>query len=171
MDIFRWKSLLVCVVVLVAGCGHAGGDSSTASTTAFVPPELTPPTNPDDVNAWRAFIGESIQRVTHNPNVHPYSYVVPRGDDADSMDRRKGEAGAIRSLLGRTAVPGNMIALTGPDSAKVSEVIVAAFKDLTPSTARGLTVLYVGTTKDGLAAKATVAAAGARLQIEAMRSP
>lgn len=162
---------LVLAALLLGACGH-GADSSTSNTsTAADASQWVPPANADDVNAWRAFIGKAILAETKDPNMHPYSFIVPAGDTADAVERRKGEAQAIHDMLGRTAMPGNMLALTGPDSEKVAEVINEAFKGAPAQVARGLTVLYVGVPLAAAKSEDVVRQAGAELRVVAMKAP
>jgi len=170
MATMRWVAGLFGLVLL-SGCGHGTGATASSTASPAEPAVLVPPTNADDVTAWREFMVKSILSVTHDPKLHPYSFVVPAGDSADVTDRRKSEAMAIRMMLGNTAVPGNMIALTGPDSTKVADVIIEAFKGLPPHAAQGLAVLYVGVPDAADAAKKIVSAAGAELRVRQMRAP
>ena len=155
-------------LTLLAGCGH--GNSSQAAASKSQPVQLVAPANPNDVNAWRAFMGQAILDVTHDKTMHPYSFVVPAGDTINATARRRHEAMTIHAMLGRTAVPGNMIALTGPDSIKVAEVVASAFQKLPAHTAQGLTVLFVGTPTAAQTVESVVSASGAQLRVRAMRA-
>lgn len=164
--------IMSVAVALLAGCSHHDSDPgiSAASTMTSAAP-LVPPPNPNDMVAWRAFLGKAILAETHDSKLHPYAFVVPAGDAAVAAQQRRGEAIAVHGLLGRTAVPGNMLALTGPDSIQVTEVINEAFKDVPAQGARGLTILYIGAPTSAVKAQAIVQAAGAELRMRPMRSP
>ncbi len=168
------RMALAVAAVLLVGCGHhEDPGTSTASTASAAKPAvpLASPSNPDDAAAWRAFLGKAILAETHDPNVHPYAFVVPGGDSTDAVQQRHGEAMAIRGMLGHTAVPGNMLAVTGPDSSLVVEVIGEAFKDVPARGAQGLTILYVGIPAALTKVPETVKAAGAELRVRAMQAP
>jgi hypothetical protein len=168
MESVRW-TVGVVGLTLLAGCGHS--NPSQTATARTETQQLVAPVNPNDVNAWRTFMGQAILDVTHDKTLHPYSFVVPAGDTADATTRRRHEAMTIHAMLGRTAVPGNMIAFTGPDSTKVAEVVASAFQKLPAHTAQGLTVLFVGTPAVARTVESAVSAAGAQLRVRAMRMP
>jgi hypothetical protein len=171
MTTIRWTAGFFGLVLL-AGCGHGTPDSSQSLTTATAKSAtLVPPDNPNDTRAWHAFIKQAILEVTHTPELHPYAFVVPAGDSASATQRRMSEAMAIRSMLGRTAVPGNMIALAGPDSDKVATVVTTAFQKLPSHAAQGLTVLFVGSPASAATTKSIVESAGARLRVVAIPQP
>jgi len=168
MSVARWVMVVVGVMSL-AGCGH--GSSSGATQTESKAVVLVPPPNPDDVEAWHTFMGQALLSVTHDPNLHPYSFIVRRGDGPNAQQDRKNQATAIQMMLKSSVPPGNMIALTGPDSAKVADVINEAFKDPSSSMPHGLKVLFVGAPATAEAARKAVSAAGAELQVVAVREP
>lgn len=167
MATIRWLAGFAGLALLV-GCGH--GPASTTIVVSAEPAQLIPPSNPNDAQAWNRFLSKAIVDVTHDAKLHPYSFVVPEGEAADATERRKSEATAIRSMLGHTAVPGNLIALSGPDSTKVAEVVTQAFQGLPAHTAQGLTVLFVGVPAAAESAKKTVSVTGAELHVRAMRA-
>jgi len=160
---------MALAAVLLAGCSRHDTSSDTSVASVAKQEALVPPSNPNDAVAWRAFLGKAILAETRDPKLHPYAFVVPGGDSVEAVERRQGEAMAIRGMLGHTAVPGNILALTGPDSAKVIEVIGAAFKDVPAHGAQGLTIFYVGTSSTTVKAQAIVRAAGAELRARAIQ--
>lgn len=169
MNVARWV-MVVAGVMSLAACGHGSSSGATQSEAKAV--ALVPPSNPDDVEAWRTFMGQALLSVTHDPNLHPYSFIVRRGDDPSAQQDRKNQATAIQMMLKSSVPAGNMIALTGPDSAKVADVIIESFKDPSSSSMPlGLKVLFVGVPAKAEAAKKAVSAAGAELQVVAVREP
>lgn len=171
MRALRMVMGMVLVVASLTGCDHHADPAASAGSTAKPAVSLVPPPNPDDVVAWRAFLGKAILAETHDPNLHPYAFVVPAGESADVVQQRQGEALAIHSMLGHTAVPGDMLAVTGPDSPYVVEVIREAFKGVPARGAQGLTILYVGRPMVAAKVQDIVKAAGAELRVRAMQSP
>jgi hypothetical protein len=161
--------MVVAGAMSLAACGHGSSSGTPKSEAKAV--VLVPPSNPEDVEAWRTFMGQALLSVTHDPNLHPYSFIVRRGDDPNAQQDRKNQATAIQMMLKSSVPAGNMIALTGPDSAKVADVINVAFKDPSSSTPRGLKVLFVGVPAKAEAARKAVSAAGAELQVLAVREP
>lgn len=156
-------------LVSLAGCGHSHPDQTATAIPKSL--SLEAPTDPNDVNAWRAFMTKTVLEVTHDKTIHPYSFVVPPGDAPDAMTRRQSEAMTIHRMLGHTAVPDNMIALTGPDSGKVAEVVATAFKGVPARTTQGLIVLFIGKTAAAPSVKDAVSAAGAQLQVRDLHAP
>jgi len=169
---FFWMIASTAVCAVLAGCGHGHDDDAihAGQTQSAAVDVLTPPANPNDFGAWRAFIGKVILAETHDANAHPYTFIVPAGDSDESKDTRKSMATAIHGYIGNTAVPENMVVLTGPESDKVAQVIVDAFGDLPARSAEGLVVMYVGVPQAATKAQGALRATGAQFRMKAMRA-
>ncbi|WP_426700909.1 hypothetical protein ACPPVV_16240 [Rhodanobacter sp. Col0626] len=170
MRALRTAMGMALTVMLLTGCGHHDNPETT-NTSIAKQEALVSPSNPNDAVAWRAFLSKAILVETHDPNLHPYAFVVPAGDSADAMQQRGGETMAIRGMLGHTVLPGNMLAFTGSDSNKVVEVIDEAFRTLPAHSMQGLTILYVGEPAAAMKVQAAVKAAGAELRVRAIQAP
>jgi len=157
------------LALLLMGCSHSA-DPAVDATSRTAPNDLVPPSRPDDLPAWRAFAGKVILAETHDPDTHPYTFIVPPGDAAVAVDERGNITSVIHSLLDQTAVPGNMIAVTGADPERTAEVLVAAFHDVPARSVPQLTVLYIGSAAGAEKARHAVRAAGADLRLRMLAS-
>ncbi|MGO4703875.1 hypothetical protein [Dyella sp. 2RAB6] len=105
---------------------------------------------------------------THDPDTHPYTFIVPAGDAAMAVEERRNIVSVIHSLLDQTAVPGNMVVVTGADPDRTAEVLMAAFDNVPPRSIPQLAVLYIGSATGAEKAKPAVHAAGAELRLRVL---
>lgn len=168
MSFLRWLST-VLVVGALGACGHAADPATNPTPKAADAETLAAPARADDLPAWRDFAGKAILAETHDPDMHPYTFVVPSGDTREAEDGRRAVVSAIHGLLGQMAVPGNMIVVTGADPDKSGEALAEAFKDVPARSLPYLSVLYVGSTTGAIKAASAVKASGAELRTRAMR--
>ena len=152
----------------VAACSHSTDPAVDAVPKAAVADLLVPPSRAEDLPAWRAFAGKVILAETHDQDTHPYTFIVPPGDAAVAVEERRNVTSVIHSLLDQTAVPGNMIAVTGADPELTAEVVAAAFHDVPARSVPQLTVLYIGSAAAAEKARGAVHAAGADLRLRVL---
>lgn len=172
----RWAWIFAGIVLLTAcGRGPGAGDSPSAAGASSVEKVkavvLVPPSNPQDVSSWEAFIHRVVRSRIKDSNIHPYSYLVPGGSDRSDAQRREGEIAAIRAAVENASVPGNMIVVAGPDSAKTSQVLVSAFGHVPEDSLQGLRVMYIGAATAAGPARKAVKASGAKFELMATGVP
>lgn len=155
------------LAALLMGCSHPA-DPAVDATSKTATNDLVPPSRPGDLPAWRAFAGKVILAETHDPDTHPYTFIIPVGDAAAAVEERRNIVSAIHSLLDQTAVPGNMIVVTGADPDRTAEVLVAAFDNVPPRSIPQLAVLYIGSAAGAEKAKGAVHASGAELRLKVL---
>lgn len=155
------------LATLLMGCSHPA-DPAVDATPRAAPNDLVPPSRSDDLPAWRAFAGKVILAETHDPDTHPYTFIVPAGDAAMAVEERRNIVSVIHSLLDQTAVPGNMVVVTGADPDRTAEVLMAAFDNVPPRSIPQLAVLYIGSATGAEKAKPAVHAAGAELRLRVL---
>lgn len=117
-----------------------------------------------------AFAGKVILAETHDADTHPYTFIVSPGDAAVAVEERGNITAVIHSLLDQTAVPGNMIVVTGADPERTAEVLAAAFHDVPARSVPQLTVLYIGSATGAEKARHAVHVAGAELRLRVLAS-
>jgi|GEM_PF-4921114 len=156
------------LIALLAACSHPADPAVDTTSKAAASDLLVPPSRAEDLPAWRAFAGKVILAETHDQDTHPYTFIVPPGDAAVAVEERKNITSVIHSLLDQTAVPSNMIAVTGADPELTAEVVAAAFHDVPARSVPQLTVLYIGSAAGAEKARGAVRAAGADLRLRVL---
>lgn len=160
-------AMLVGLIVLV-GCRQQA-DPGVADPP--VSQAVKPPAENAGAGTWRAFAARVVHDEVKDDTIHPFSFAVPAGDDADAKDARRSIVMAVRTTLGNTAIPGNLLAFTGPDSRAVATVIEEGFQDLPTSVTKGVTVLYIGTPDMSSRVDKVTRDAGVRLRVRVMATP
>ena len=114
----------------------------------------------DNRQAWVDYISDVVQRNMGNVQNSPYVYLLPGESTADFQDQYDRLAGKAKDDLSRGIIAGNMLAYGSPASAKMGDLVIAAFKDVPPGSMKGVKVLFIGKAEDNARVKAAVAPAG-----------
>lgn len=156
---------LVPVALLLSALVLSGCKKEEAVETA--PVELVAPAGTDD-NEWKAYLGQVIGRNQEGVTDRVFSYYLPMGasepaeGDQDGKTMYDRQLENVNAVVQRTVLPGNMLAFGSPDSAKMADLIVAAFAGADANAVKGSQVLFIGKPEDAERVKAAVEAAGAR---------
>jgi hypothetical protein len=114
----------------------------------------------DNRQAWVDYISDVVQRNMGNVQNSPYVYLLPGESTADFQDQYDRLAGKAKDDLSRGIIAGNMLAYGSPASAKMADLVIAAFKDVPAGSMKGVKVLFIGKAEDNDRVKAAVAPAG-----------
>jgi len=114
----------------------------------------------DNRQAWVDYISDVVQRNMGNVQNSPYVYLLPGESTADFQDQYDRLAGKAKDDLSRGIIAGNMLAYGSPASAKMADLVIAAFKDVPAGSMKGVKVLFIGKAEDNERVKAAVAPAG-----------
>ena len=87
-------------------------------------------------------------------------YLLPGESTADFQDQYDRLATKAKDDVGRGIISGNMLAYGSPASAKMADLVTAAFKDVPAGSMKGVKVLFVGKAEDNDRVKAAVAPSG-----------
>lgn len=113
-----------------------------------------------DLDAWRAYLQDVVPRNMGGVVNQPYVYLLP-GEDAEDFqaqyDRMLEKA---QSDVARGIIAGNMLAYASPASARMADIVVAAFDGVEPDSMKNVRVLFIGKAADGERVKAAVEPAG-----------
>lgn len=111
--------------------------------------QVARPTSPTDTAGWKNYlvqvVTKNMQGMTAN---QPYMYYVPAGTDDADVQARQRQLDNVSGTVARGVLPGNLMAFGGPDSSQTAQMIIAAFKDATPGSFKGVIVLFVGDKAD-----------------------
>ena len=111
--------------------------------------------------AWRAYVTDVVTRNMGGVTNQPYVYLLPGESTADFQGSSTiACCEKAQSDVARGIVSGNMLAFASPASAKMADMVVAAFKAVPPGTMKGVKVLFIGKADDSERVKAAVAPAG-----------
>lgn len=156
-------SLLSLTLVLSACSGEEA--EPIRKERAVVAPVL--PAGTDDA-AWKSYLGQVASQHQEGVTDRTVGYYLPMNsgvptpgdlDNKSAYDRQlEGVVGAVQ----RTVTPGNMLAFGSPDSAKMADLIVAAFTGAKPEAVKGSTVLFIGKPADSARVQPLVEAAGGK---------
>ena len=114
----------------------------------------------DNRQAWVDYISDVVQRNMGNVQNSPYVYLLPGESTADFQDQYDRLAAKATDDLSRGIIAGNMLAYGSPASAKMADLVIAAFKDVPAGSMKGVKVLFIGKAEDNDRVKAAVAPAG-----------
>ena len=153
MKILSRLMLVACLVLPFAGCKKEEAPQAVAK------PAMAAPTN-DDANAWRAYLQDVVPRYMGNTSNPPYVYFLPGQSTPDFDDVYTRLAVKAKEDVGRGIVSGNLLAYGSPASAKMADMVIAAFKDVPAGSMKGVKVLFIGKAEDNDRVKAAVEPAG-----------
>ena len=165
------KFALFAAVALTASlalsaCGkHEDSQQADQQTSQ----QATKPTDPNDVKAWNAYLGQIVQNNMQDMKAdRPYPYLVPAGDSEDDVARRGRQLSNVQDTVARGVLPGNMLVFAGPDSAKTADLVAEAFKDAKPGAFKDVIILFIGDTADQQRVDDVLKPTGATVRFVAM---
>lgn len=133
----------------------AGGDSSDDDACARATVAAS---------TWQAYLQQVVGANLGDIANSPYVYFVPSGKYPENQGAISRVQDSLNGTVAATVLPGNMIAVAGPDSATTAQVLVSAFKDAAPGSFKGVVVLFVGDKADEAAVQQGLAASGATVK-------
>jgi len=119
-------------------------------------------------SVWQAYMQELVTDNLGDITNAPYAYFVPSGKYPDNQGAISRVQDSLNGTVIATVLPGNMIAVGGPDSATTAQVLEAAFKQASPGSFKGVVVLFMGEQADEAAVKAAIDPSGATFKFAQM---
>jgi hypothetical protein len=155
------KTIIRLLLIATFALSFAACNKEADAPKQTVKAALPAPTN-DDAAAWRAYVTDVIGRNMDGVTNQPFVYLLPAESSADfqgSYDRLLDKA---KSDISRGILAGNLLAYASasPSSAKVADMVVAAFAELKPDKLKGVKLVFIGKAEDNERVKAAVAASG-----------
>lgn len=130
---------------------------------------VTKPASPTDKAAWGKYLAQTLaQHMQGMTADRPYAYLVPGGDDAAAVAERGRQMDNVSGIVMRGILPGNLMALGGPDSAKTADFMVTAFAKAQPGSLKGVIVLFIGDKADEQRVADAVKPSGAKFRFVEM---
>lgn len=164
------KFALIAVIALTAAVAlSACGKKDDAQQDTQKQAQATKPSNPNDAQAWNAYLGQIVQNNMQGMTAsNPYPYMVPAGDSADQVSSRERQLQNVQDTVARGVLPGNMLVFAGPDSSKTADLVVSAFTSAKAGAFKDVIVLFIGDKADEARVDAVLKPTGATIRFVAM---
>jgi hypothetical protein len=160
-------ALSVFLVTFGLSACQSSEEEEAPKKVVAAPVALHAPATADD-KAWKQYLQQVVSQnmagVTDRvfPYYLPANSTVPTPADADNRSQFDRQLENVTSVLSRTVLPGNMLVFGSPDSAKMADLIIAAFSGGKADALRGSQVLFIGQAADSPRVQAAVEATGGK---------
>jgi hypothetical protein len=166
------RSLLLLTTLLSAlllgACTSSDEDTGDVAKKAAAPrAELAAPKTTEDKD-WKPYLQDVASRHQAGVTDRVYAYylpmnsTVPTPGDADNRSAFDRQLETVTAVLTRTVLPGNMLVFGSPDSAKMADLVLAAFSGAKPDALSGSQVLFIGSAADNPRVKEASEKVGAK---------
>ncbi len=145
--------MIACLVLPFAAC-----KKQEAPQAVVKPPMSAPKT--DDRQAWVDYLNHVVPRHLAGIPNQPFVYFLPGESAADFQDQYDRLLEKAQADVGRGIISGNLLAYASPASAKMADLVIAAFDGVPADSMKGVRVLFIGKPADGDRVKAAVTPAG-----------
>jgi len=145
--------MIACLVLPFMAC-----KKHEAPAPAVKAPMSAPKT--DDRQAWVDYLNDVVPRHLAGIPNQPYVYLLPGESAADFQDQYDRMLEKAQSDVARGIITGNMLAYASPASAKMADLVIAAFNGVPAESMKGVRVLFIGKPADSDRVKAAVSPAG-----------
>ena len=130
----------------LAACQKA--EEAKPAEQAAAPKVVLPAPSDGNPEAWKAYLTQELQPHIDRRYRRPFVYFIPdvvadAPDAAEQQQRFEDQLANVENTIGRGVQAGSMLAFGGPNSAKVGDVIVEAFKLAGPKSLKGVRVVVV----------------------------
>ncbi|QAU23038.1 hypothetical protein EO087_02735 [Dyella sp. M7H15-1] len=146
------KLTLIAAALALTGClvlTACNNQSTDTQQQAAQPQQVSKPTDPNDSKGWNAYLGQIVQNNMQGMTApQPYAYLVPAGDTDDAKDARDRQLSNVQDIVARGVLPGNLVAIGGPDSSKTADLVSDAFKGAKAGSLKGVIILVIGDKAD-----------------------
>lgn len=153
---------LALSAALVLGLAACGQQEQQAEQAAAPKVELVAPTDINDERAWRLYLVEvTKQNLPERLRSSPFMYYLPPTTRENFDAEYDSQLDNVSSTVARGVLPGNMLAFGSPESARMADLIVEAFKDASPGSFDKVRVLFIGKAEDSERVREGLVASGA----------
>ena len=109
---------------------------------------ITVPSDPADLAGWKKYLGATVKANMEGIRQRPFVYFVPAITDEESQRQYDAQLETVQETIARGVLPGNMLAFGSPDTSKLADLVVAAFKTSSPGSLKNVRVLVIGASAD-----------------------
>ncbi|RFP62333.1 hypothetical protein D0Y53_00445 [Luteimonas weifangensis] len=148
------RLILIALLVLpFAACKKA------EAPQAAVKAPMSAPTT-DDRQAWVDYLNDVVPRNMAGIANQPYVYWLPGEATPDFQDQYDRLLEKAQADVARGIIAGNLLAYGSPASAKMADLVIAAFDGVPADSMKNVRVLFIGQPADNERVKAALAPAG-----------
>ncbi len=151
------KFLSTVVISLACAMALVGCKKEEAAKPVAAPVVVAVPTDPADLEGWKKYLSVTVKQNMEGIRQRPYMYFVPAVIDEETQRQYDAQLSNIQDMLARGVLPGNLVAFGSPDSSKLGDLVVEAFKLASVGSLKGVRVLYIGASADQQRVKDAVA--------------
>ena len=152
----RFASILAALSLLLALTGCKKQEEAPA-----VAAPLHAPASLTDDKGWKAYFQDVINRNSQGVTDRSMAYYLPPPGGADYEGMYARQLSGVSDTVARGVLPGNLLAFMSPDSTKMADLVVTAFKNPSAGAMKGVIVIFIGKAEDNERVKAAVTATGA----------
>lgn len=145
--------MIACLVLPFMAC-----KKQEAAAPVVKAPMSAPKT--DDRQAWVDYLNDVVPRHLAGIPNQPYVYLLPGESAPDFQDQYDRMLDKAKSDVARGIITGNMLAYASPASARMADMVIAAFDGVPAESMKGVRVLFIGKEADSERVKAAVSPAG-----------
>ena len=145
--------MIACLVLPFAAC-----KKHEAPAPVVKAPMSAPKT--DDRQAWVDYLNDVVPRHLAGIPNQPFVYLLPGESAPDFQDQYDRMLEKAQGDVARGIIAGNMLAYASPASARMGDLVIAAFKGVPADSMKGVRVLFIGKAADSDRVKAAVSPAG-----------
>jgi hypothetical protein len=156
MKSIRFLPILAALSFLLA---FSGCKKEEAAPVVAAP--LHAPASQTDDAGWKAYFQDVIDRNSQGVTDRSMAYYLPPPGGADYEGMYARQLSGVSDTVARGVLPGNLLAFMSPDSTKMADMVVAAFKGSSAGSMKGVIIIFVGKAADNDRVKAVVTPTGA----------
>ena len=139
------KSAVLGLLLLgLAACGNKDDGKGKQEAAPVV---LQVPTTTNDQD-WKLYLSAVVKQNMKGVRSSPYMYYLPSATVEDFEDQYSRQLDNVMGVVMRTVTPGNMLAFGSPESSRMADLVIEAFKESQPGSFKGVKVLLVGKSED-----------------------
>jgi len=152
----RFAAILAALSLLFV---FAGCTKKEEAPVADVP--LHAPASQTDDKGWKAYFQDVINRNSQGVTDRSMAYYLPPPGGAEYEGMYARQLSGVSDTVARGVLPGNLLAFMSPDSTKMADLVVSAFKNPSAGSMKGVIIIFVGKAADNDRVKAAVTPTGA----------
>ncbi len=145
--------LMACMVLPFSACKKAEAPAPVQKAALTAP-------KTDDRQAWVDYLNDVVSRNRGTIVNEPFVYFLPGESSPDFEGQYKRLADKAQSDVARGIIAGNMLTYASPASAKMADLVSAAFQGVPADSMKGVKMLFVGQPADNERVKTAVAPTG-----------
>ena len=151
------KYVVAAATVALALTACAKQEQAPVADEAAV--ALTAPAKDDDAG-WRQYLQAVVRENLGSISNPPFLYYLPPESDPEFAAKYERQVEAATTAMSRGVQPGNLLAFGSSASARMADLIQAAFKEVPADSLKGVRVVFIGSSADQARVAEAVAPAG-----------